>query len=233
MTDHIPNPAPEFDPGPYLTTSGTKQIINFRGMLLWLRHAYPDAILVTEQISHQPFDMATFKATVEVPTRDGEGGMVATGYGMALHENGAGYYQAAERIAKMEAIGALGIGTAYLPATDYLTELVPATTPNAPQSPQTPANPPQRPPMPAPPIQRQESAPAQRSGPPPQAGPGPVSEKQIGLIWRLAGELNINSGQMTAMIRDAFNTETVDQLSKADASRLIDHLNDLKRGGGQ
>lgn len=235
MTDY--NPAQAFDPTPYLTTAGERQVISFRGLLLWLRHEYPSAMLVTEQVSHTPYDLATFKAVVEVPTVAGEGGSLATGHGMATAEQGDDYYQAAERIAKIEAIAALGIGADYLPGSNYLADQRPAINAAAPGRPQEPRNQPQGSPTPQRPLSAEVNNDRPQSGPAPQGygqqsqqpprvtHPGePVTPNQLKALYAMTMKLGIDAAEFDRDLGETYDVHSRDGLTKGQASAIIESL---------
>lgn len=58
----------------------------------------------------------------------------------------------------------------------------------------------------------------------PQAGPGPISDQQKKFLWRLTQDMGWNEHNLRAFVAEQFQVEHVGDLSKQQASALIDML---------
>lgn len=93
-------------------------------------------------------------------------------------------------------------------------EIGPQQTPQAPQR-QSPQNAALRP------VNRAQDA---NGGQRPQAGPGPISDQQKKFLWRLTQDMGWDEHNLRAFVAEQFQVEHVGDLSKQQASALIDML---------
>ena len=70
------------------------------------------------------------------------------------------------------------------------------------------------------PVQRAQEGNGQR----PQAGPGQITDKQKGLVWKLARQMGWTEDNLHAFAAEQFQVEHTGDLTKQQASSLIDML---------
>lgn len=99
--------AKPFDPQVHLTKLGSKDYLEVKWRIAWLRDKHPDAHLLTNIVSHTP-EEAVFCASVTIP----DGGS-ATGYGSETPGDFGDYLEKAETKAIGRALAALGFGTQF------------------------------------------------------------------------------------------------------------------------
>ncbi len=100
-----------FDPTPYMRQlrgrGGSRDYLDVKWRLLWLRREHPDAQIVTEHVKIDDTS-AIFKATVSVPS-----GGRATGYGSETAGDFGDFIEKAETKAIGRALNALGYGAQF------------------------------------------------------------------------------------------------------------------------
>lgn len=188
--------AAKFDASHYLTKVNGRDYLEVKWRLLWLRTEHPEAIVQTELAEHRE-GYALFKARVAVP----EGGE-ASGWGSESADDFGEYLEKAETKALGRALAALGYGTQFCEDFDYRTEN----------------------------EQRFVDAPVER--PASRTGRRPAREKGTELSTPAQGNalraiarqvLGWDEATLEARTQEEFGRPTA-QLTKAEASRLIDEL---------
>src|SRR5687767_583632 len=106
------SPTP-FDPGRHLTRVSGSDYLEVKWRLVWLRDQHPDAILITDLVSHGD-NTAVFKASITIP-----GGGTATGFGSETAGDFRDYLEKAETKAIGRALAALGFGTQFCPDHEF------------------------------------------------------------------------------------------------------------------
>jgi hypothetical protein len=119
-------PAPvDFDPRPYLMKMGARDYLEVKWRLVWLRTLHPDAIVVTELLTH-PTELAksygmpaVFRATVTIPST----GAIGTGTGSETLDDHADFVEKAETKAIGRALATLGFGTQFTVERESVVDL--------------------------------------------------------------------------------------------------------------
>jgi hypothetical protein len=100
---------PTFDASKYVLKLRGKDYIEVKWRLVWLRTLHPQAVVVTEMVSHDlQRQMAVFKALVNLPD-----GSSATGWGQEEAKDFGDYIEKAETKALGRALAHLGMGTQF------------------------------------------------------------------------------------------------------------------------
>ncbi len=102
-----------FDPSKYLRKLGSKDYLEVKWRLLWLRTEHPDAVMRTE-LARLEDGFALFKAHVAIP-----GGGEATGWGSETRQDFFDFIEKAETKALGRALAALGYGTQFCEDFDF------------------------------------------------------------------------------------------------------------------
>lgn len=223
-----------FEPARYLSKLKGKDYLEVKWRLVWLRDEAPESQIRTEHVLLNE-NIAVFHA---IATRivDGEVKGVGEGYGSETPKDFGDYIEKAETKAIGRALGALGYGTQFCDDHDFGADQ--GRVVDAPVGRQKNA-----------PDERRQTSQAvaqtSRTGPEsqpqqasrPQAGPGPISEPQKRMLWGLASSKNpdkdtTNDEFLHGQMFFRFGIEHLDDLSKQQASQLIDALqkNDLMDG---
>ncbi len=191
--------ATSFDPNRYLSKVKGNDYLEVKWRLVWLRDQFPDATIETELISHSG-NQAIFRAKVSVPT-----GASATGWGSEDVSTFPNYVEKAETKAIGRALAALGFGTQFCPDFDYGSDsgqVVDA------------------------PVSRDRTSPPMslfngngKGAPKDQE----ATPKQQGMIQVLGREQKLNIKLLNELSQRLVGCN-VDQLSRRDASTMIDEL---------
>lgn len=112
----MPETSEKFDASRYSTKVNGREYLEVKWRLLWLRTDHPEAVVQTELAEHRE-GYALFKARVAVP-----GGGEATGWGSESADDFGEYLEKAETKALGRALAALGYGTQFCEDFDYRTE---------------------------------------------------------------------------------------------------------------
>ncbi len=198
-----------FDPSRHLINLKGKEYLEVKWRLVWVRDQYPETVIETECLESTE-RMSRFKATVTLPN-----GARATGHGCETPQGFPDHYEKAETIAVGRALAMLGYGTQFAPDMDEGPRIVDS------------------------PVQRRPDAQAQRPQPvramPAQNGERPVpsstaliSEKQNRFMWGLAGDKGWDEELVHTYILAEYHVASVNDLTRADASAFIDHLQSAK-----
>ena len=186
-----------FDPSRYLSKIKGADYLEVKWRLVWLRDQYPDAVIDTELVSHVG-NQAIFRARITLPT-----GASATGWGSDDINSFANYIEKAETKAIGRALAALGFGTQFCTDFDYGSDEGQVVD--------------------APVARNRGNAPtALFNGRENGRDPG-ASPKQLGMIQALGRGQKL-SAQMLDELSQGLVGSNVDQLSRRDASTVIDEL---------
>lgn len=96
-----------YDPRKHLTKVSGRDYLEVSQRLVWLRSAYPDAVITTELVEHRG-NMAIFAARVTLPN-----GATGSGYGQEEAGDFADYLEKAETKALGRALATAGFGTQF------------------------------------------------------------------------------------------------------------------------
>ncbi|MEK7214493.1 MAG: hypothetical protein AAB289_02710, partial [Chloroflexota bacterium] len=183
-----------FDASKYLTRVEGRDYLEVKWRLLWLRTEHPEAAIQTDLVEHRE-GYALFKARVALP-----GGGEATGWGSETAAGFAEYLEAAETKALGRALAALGYGTQFCEDFAFREEAGSYV------------------------VDAPVSLPEARAGRAPRAGPGTATEAQVKAIHAIARhDYEWDEAEIDRRVNQALGTPTA-QLTKQQASRLIDEL---------
>ncbi len=198
-----------FEPGRFLTKVGGADYLEVKWRLVWLRDIHPDAAIETELVRHEG-TFAVFKATVRIP-----GGGSATGWGSEGADDFRDYIEKAETKALGRALAALGFGTQFCPDFDFG-----AAAGKVVDSPidivATRAS--------------RASSPAREQGERPVAQLNqPATQRQIRYVQAIAREAGLDDDGLKTEVDRLFGG-SLDDLSRRDASALIERLQSRRQG---
>lgn len=200
--------AATFEPGRYLTKVGGSDYLEVKWRLVWLRGAHPDATVETELISHEG-SFAIFRATVSIPI-----GGSATGWGSEGIDDFRDYIEKAETKAIGRALAALGFGTQFCPDFEFGAKA--GKVVDAPIDFASTRG-------------RRLAAVDANSNKRPPAADQSATQRQLNFIRAIAEEANLGDDGLRQQMSQ-FNVESMDQLTRRDASALIEQLQ-ARRGG--
>lgn len=194
-----------FDPSQYLTSIKGQDYLEVKWRLVWLRSDHPDAAITTQLVSHEN-DRAIFSAHVQLP----DGGS-STGWGSETASGFGNYIEKAETKAIGRALAALGYGTQFADdfadAADGAIADAPVQIRRAGQN-----------------QSRQQQQPAARESRGQYDQMSDPQKRKISAMSRTIGlapaELNDTAVSVTGT--------ALNELSKVQASRLIDHLTQIE-----
>jgi hypothetical protein len=236
-------PAPvDFDPRPYLMKMGARDYLEVKWRLVWLRTLHPDAIVVTELLTH-PTELAksygmpaVFRATVTIPST----GAIGTGTGSETLDDHADFVEKAETKAIGRALATLGFGTQFTVERESVVD-APLAQPQARGATQPSSDVSRRsyrPPATAqrasvdaptgadhelPPHAQRNAQRAQRDTP--AAATIYASDYQKRRVEKLRVNLGMNVAELERLTREMFGDgATVDTLSVASCNSLISEL---------
>jgi hypothetical protein len=195
--------ATPFEPARYLTKLSGKDYLEVKWRLVWLRDQHADAEIVTECLFADD-KIARFVCTITIPS-----GGVATGHGSETAGDFRDFYEKAETKAIGRALAALGFGTQFTPDHEFGADVgrvvdTPVQRPRA---------------------ERHNAARLESDKDrPPASTTALISEKQIAYVWGLAGEKGQDDEMVHAAIKHHYGKTSVKELTRADASDLIDRL---------
>lgn len=193
-----------FDPSRYLTKVNGSDYLEVKWRLVWLRDVHPDAVIDTDLIEHNA-QHAVVRARVTLPT-----GASASGWGSEGLDDFANYIEKAETKALGRALAALGFGTQFCPDFEFG-----ASTGHVVDSPvRTPGGAGGR-------ASQRQFVPIDQSATP----------RQRNLIQALGRESRFSEKELDDFARSVTGRGT-DELSRRDASNLIERFKERPSGNG-
>jgi hypothetical protein len=172
--------------------------LDVKWRLVWFREEHPDGTIMTDLLSQPGVSPAVVKATVTL-----ENGVSATGFGQCGAEDWGDWLEKAETRSIGRALALLGYGTQFCEDFDEIIT-------DAPVEPRT---------------QRQQSTDGDR---PAMADPSsPMTPNQRRYIDSLARDAGMDQVALNETITQRFN-HPIDELSKSEASALIESLQAIK-----
>ncbi|HYI25877.1 MAG TPA: hypothetical protein VD767_10750 [Thermomicrobiales bacterium] len=190
-----------FDPTRHLSLINGNEYLEVKWRLVWLRTEHPDAHIDTELVSHQGSE-AVFRAKVSLP----DGGS-ATGWGSEDAQSFGDYLEKAETKAIGRALAALGFGTQF--CTDFEFGAAHGRVVDSPVALH---------------AIREDGTPER-----PRAASGlAATEKQRGLIQSLGRDARLDLDSLNQIAQEQTG-RTLDELSRKDASTLIDFLQERRK----
>lgn len=192
-----------FDPSRYLTKVNGSDYLEVKWRLVWLRDLHPDAVIDTDLVEHNA-QHAVVRARVTLPS-----GASATGWGSEGLDDFANYIEKAETKALGRALAALGFGTQFCPdfefgaANGHVVD-APVRAPNG------------------------NGRGGQRQFVPIDQS---ATVRQRNLIQALGREARLSDTELDDLARSVTG-RGIDELSRRDASRLIEHFKERPAGVG-
>jgi hypothetical protein len=193
-----------FDPSRYLTKVNGSDYLEVKWRLVWLRDTHPDAVIDTDLIEHNA-QHAVVRARVTLPS-----GASASGWGSEGLDDFANYIEKAETKALGRALAALGFGTQFCPdfefgaANGHVVD-APVRTPSGNGRG----------------AQQRQFVPIDQS----------ATVRQRNLIQALSREARLGDKELDDLARSVTG-RGADELSRRDASRLIEHFKERPAGVG-
>lgn len=168
--------------------------LDVKWRIVWFREVHPQGCIVTELLSNPGESPAVVRA--EVSYWDGDQQVVGTGLGSCGEDDWSDWLEKAETRAIGRALGLLGFGTQFCEDFDEVISDAPV---DAPQS---------------------------RSGNGRSGGGStpPATQNQINFIRKLGAERGLADAALDAYAEDRFSHADWTQITKAQASQLIDAL---------
>ncbi len=206
-------PAPAFDSSKYLTKVNGSDYLEVKWRLVWLRETHPDAQIETEMVQLDR-NLAVFRAKVSLP-----GGGSATGWGSEGLDDFRDYIEKAETKALGRALAALGFGTQFCPDFDFganAGRVVDAPIDFASTRGRRLAEG----------NRRQVAIPEPREASPLNQ---PATQRQIRYVQVIAREVGIEDAELREEVA-RFSPSGIDELSRRDASALIERLQARRTG---
>ncbi len=206
-------PAPAFDSSKYLTKVNGSDYLEVKWRLVWLRETHPDAQIETEMVQLDR-NFAVFRAKVSLP-----GGGSATGWGSEGLDDFRDYIEKAETKALGRALAALGFGTQFCPDFDFG-----ASAGRVVDAPIDFASTRGR--------RLAEANRRQAAIPEPLAAgtlDQPATSRQIRYVQVIAREAGIDDAELREEVA-RFSPNGIDELSRRDASALIERLQARRTG---
>ena len=206
-------PAPAFDSSKYLTKVNGSDYLEVKWRLVWLRETHPDAQIETEMVQLDR-NLAVFRAKVSLP-----GGGSATGWGSEGLDDFRDYIEKAETKALGRALAALGFGTQFCPDFDFGANAgrvvdAPIDFASTRGRRLAEAN------------RRQVANPEPREASPLNQ---PATQRQIRYVQVIAREVGIEDAELREEVA-RFSPSGIDELSRRDASALIERLQARRTG---
>jgi hypothetical protein len=189
-----------FDPTRHLSLINGNEYLEVKWRLVWLRTEHPDARIETEMVTHANNEVV-FRASVTIP----DGGS-ATGWGSEDAQSFGDYLEKAETKAIGRALAALGFGTQF--CTDFDFGAAQGRVVDSPVA-----------------LHAVRDQGAQR--PRPAAGLA-ATEKQQSLIQSLGRDARLDLNSLNDLAQEQTG-HTLDELSRKDASALIDILQERRK----
>jgi hypothetical protein len=191
-----------FDPGRHLSLINGNEYLEVKWRLVWLRSEHPDARIETELVSHDNNE-AIFRAAVSIP----DGGS-ATGWGSEDAQSFGDYIEKAETKAIGRALAALGFGTQF--CTDFDFGAAQGRVVDSPVALRA--------------VGGKDGSFNRRQATSDLA----ATEKQINLIQSLSRDVKVDAKTLNEIAQDRTG-RTLDQLSRQDASSVIDYLKERQQ----
>ena len=189
-----------FDPTRHLSLINGNEYLEVKWRLVWLRTEHPDARIETEMVTHANNEVV-FRASVSIP----DGGS-ATGWGSEDAQSFGDYLEKAETKAIGRALAALGFGTQF--CTDFDFGAAQGRVVDSPVA-----------------LHAVGDQGAQR----PRAATGlAATEKQQSLIQSLGRDARLDLTSLNELAQEQTG-RTLDELSRKDASALIDILQERRK----
>ncbi len=189
-----------FDPTRHLSLINGNEYLEVKWRLVWLRTEHPDARIETDLISHANGEVV-FRATVSIP----DGGS-ATGWGSEDAQSFGDYLEKAETKAIGRALAALGFGTQF--CTDFDFGASQGRVVDSPVA-----------------LHAVRDDTSQR----PRAAAGlAATEKQQSLIQSLGRDARLDLAGLNELSQERTG-RSLDELSRKDASALIDVLQEQRK----
>jgi hypothetical protein len=196
-----------FDPTRHLSLISGNEYLEVKWRLVWLRTEHPDARIETEMISNGNNE-AVFMAKVSIP----DGGS-ATGWGSEDAQSFGDYIEKAETKALGRALAALGFGTQF--CTDFDFGAGQGRVVDSPVAING--------------ARRENQIPGNFTGNPGSAPGGlAATEKQQGLIQSLGRDARLDLNGLNELAMEKIGRK-IDELTRRDASALIDILQDRRK----
>lgn len=192
----------EFNPRGYLTNIKGALYLPVAARIAWFRHDHPDAIVETDQ-HHITNEIAIFHARVTTPN-----GGSSTGWGSCERDEFDNYIEKAETKALGRALAALGYGTLGTDDFDDTGALADA---------------------PVGPVPVRNGSGSRQHGSP--SGNEPATSAQRSMIQYKAKQANMEPERLVSWIHQ-ITGKGLDDLTKRDASKVIDALSGGKVPGG-
>lgn len=203
------NTATTFEPSRHLTTVGGADYLEVKWRLVWLRQTHPDAEIETELVTHDD-RFALFRARVRLP-----GGGSSTGWGSESVGDFRDYIEKAETKAIGRALAALGFGTQFCPDFDFG-----ATRGRVVDAPIDFAST----------RGRRLATPEQRDNDRRIASvEQPASQRQISYVRAIVREIGLDDDGLAEELA-ALSVSALDDISRRDASALIERLQSRRTG---
>lgn len=205
--------APAFDSSKYLTKVNGSDYLEVKWRLVWLRETHPDAQIETEMVQLDR-NFAVFRAKVSLP-----GGGSATGWGSEGLDDFRDYIEKAETKALGRALAALGFGTQFCPDFDFGANA--GRVVDAPIDFASTRG-------------RRLAEANRRQVAIPEPGEAstlnqPATQRQIRYVQVIAREAGIEDAELQAEVA-RFSPGGIDELSRRDASALIERLQARRTG---
>jgi hydrogenase maturation factor len=191
-----------FDPGRHLSLINGNEYLEVKWRLVWLRSEHPDARIETELVSHGGGE-AIFRANVSIP----EGGS-ATGWGSEDAQSFGDYIEKAETKAIGRALAALGFGTQF--CTDFDFGAAQGRVVDSPVALRA--------------VGGSDAGINRRRPSSDLAATG----KQIDLIRSLGRDVKLDQRALGDLVQERVG-RALNELSRQDASAVIDHLKELQQ----
>ena len=189
-----------FDPTRHLSLINGNEYLEVKWRLVWLRTEHPDARIETEMVTHANNEVV-FRASVSIP----DGGS-ATGWGSEDAQSFGDYLEKAETKAIGRALAALGFGTQF--CTDFDFGAAQGRVVDSPVA---------------------LHAVGDQGAPRPRAATGlAATEKQQSLIQSLGRDARLDLTSLNELAQEQTG-RTLDELSRKDASTLIDILQERRK----
>lgn len=172
--------------------------LDVKWRLVWFREEHPDGSITTDILSQPGVSPAVVKATVTL-----ENGVTATGFGQCGAEDWGDWLEKAETRSIGRALALLGYGTQFCEDFDEIITDAPVES-------------------------RKSRASSADNGKPAMADPSsPMTPNQRRYIESLARDTGMDQDGLHQTISQRFDN-TIDQLSKSEASSLIEALQTMK-----
>jgi hypothetical protein len=189
-----------FDPTRHLSLINGNEYLEVKWRLVWLRTEHPDARIETEMVTHANNEVV-FRASVSIP----DGGS-ATGWGSEDAQSFGDYLEKAETKAIGRALAALGFGTQF--CTDFDFGAAQGRVVDSPVA-----------------LHAVGDQGVQR----PRAATGlAATEKQQSLIQSLGRDARLDLTSLNELAQEQTG-RSLDELSRKDASTLIDILQERRK----